>query len=250
MVPALSASPPPDRSAKGARVIATAGTREKRELLRHLGPITFFVAYARVLRRGPRGRAQGVDIVLNSLAAKPWSAASNCAPFGRFLELGKRDYYENSKIALRPFRRNVSYFGIDVDQLMQHDPRLAQDLMTELVEQLERGELHPLPYRRFDAAETLPAFRLMQQSGHIGKIVVTPPAPGEIAARPHAEPFAASPNGAHIVIGGLGGFGMATATWLADHGARTLVSSRAAQATQTKIAIVPCAQRMSMSVED
>jgi NAD(P)-dependent dehydrogenase (short-subunit alcohol dehydrogenase family)/acyl carrier protein len=95
--------------------------------------------------------------------------------------------------------------------------------MTELVEQLERGELHPLPYRRFDAAETLPAFRLMQQSGHIGKIVVTPPAPGEIAARPRSEPFAASPDGAHIVIGGLGGFGMATATWLADHGARTLV---------------------------
>jgi phthiocerol/phenolphthiocerol synthesis type-I polyketide synthase C len=211
--------------AKGARIIATAGTREKRELLRHLGADHVFSS--RTLAFYDEIRAvvpQGVDIVLNSLAGEAMERSLELVrPFGRFLELGKRDYYENSKIALRPFRRNVSYFGIDVDQLMQHDPRLAQDLMTELVEQLERGELHPLPHRRFDAAETLPAFRLMQQSGHIGKIVVTPPAPGEIAARPRSEPFAASPDGAHIVIGGLGGFGMATATWLADHGARTLV---------------------------
>ena len=228
--------------AKGARVIATAGTREKRELLRHLGADHVFSS--RTLAFYDEVRAvvpKGVDIVLNSLAGEAMERSLELVrPFGRFLELGKRDYYENSKIALRPFRRNVSYFGIDVDQLMQHDPRLAQDLMTELVEQLERGELHPLPYRRFDAAETLPAFRLMQQSGHIGKIVVTPPAPGEIAARPHAEPFAASPDGAHIVIGGLGGFGMATATWLADHGARTLVlvsrSGKPTADTETAIA--------------
>ncbi len=34
-------------------------------------------------------------------------------PFGRFLELGKRDYYGNTRIGLRPFRQNLTYFGID-----------------------------------------------------------------------------------------------------------------------------------------
>ena len=37
-------------------------------------------------------------------------------PFGRFIELGKRDYVANTRIGLRPFKRNLSYFGVDVDQ--------------------------------------------------------------------------------------------------------------------------------------
>src|SRR5690606_11018978 len=138
-------------------------------------------------------------------------------------ELGKRDYYENTKIALRPFRRNVAYFGIDVDQLMQHDPALAGEMMREFSGRLARGELRPLPYRCFAAEEVHSAFRLMQQSGHIGKIVVTPPAPLPAVASRQIEPFSVSHEGAHLVVGGLGGFGMATAAWLARRGARTIV---------------------------
>ena len=211
--------------AKGARVIATAGTREKRELLRCLGADHAFSSRSLTFHDDIRAVIpEGVDIVLNSLSGAAMERSLELVrPFGRFLELGKRDYYENAKIALRPFRRNVSYFGIDVDQLMQHDPRLAQELMAELVAQIERGALHPLPYRRFDAADSLAAFRLMQQSGHIGKVVVTPPAASQIALQAKLVPFAASPDGAHIIIGALGGFGIATAMWLADHGARTLL---------------------------
>ena len=50
--------------------------------------------------------------MLNSLAGEAMERSLELVrPFGRFLELGKRDYYENSKIALRPFRRNVSTSG-------------------------------------------------------------------------------------------------------------------------------------------
>ena len=38
-------------------------------------------------------------------------------PFGRFLELGKRDFYAGSRLGLRPFRQNISFYGIDADQL-------------------------------------------------------------------------------------------------------------------------------------
>ena len=44
-------------------------------------------------------------------------------PFGRFLELGKRDFYENSSVGLRPFRHNVTYYGIDADQLPLRRPK-------------------------------------------------------------------------------------------------------------------------------
>ena len=57
--------------------------------------------------------------MLNSLAGEAMEASITCLrPFGRFVELGKRDYVENTNIGLRPFRKNLSYFGVDLDQLM------------------------------------------------------------------------------------------------------------------------------------
>ena len=61
----------------------------------------------------------GVDVVLNSLAGEAMERSIACLrPFGRFIELGKRDYVTNTHIGLRPFRRNLTYFGVDVDQVI------------------------------------------------------------------------------------------------------------------------------------
>ncbi len=209
----------------GARTIVTAGTREKRALLRLLGAEHVLSSRSLDFEDGVRAIApEGVHVVLNTLAGAAMERSLELVrPFGRFLELGKRDYYENTKIALRPFRRNVAYFGIDVDQLMQHEPMLAAEMMQTLSTRLARGELRPLPHRCFAADEVHSAFRLMQQSGHIGKIVVTPPTALPASASRQAESFAVSSAGAHLVIGGLGGFGLATAAWLARRGARTIV---------------------------
>ncbi len=210
--------------ARGVRIIATAGTREKRALLRQLGADHVFSSRSLAFVDEIRAVVpDGVHVVLNALAGEAMERSLELVrPFGRFLELGKRDYYENAKIALRPFRRNVSYFGIDVDQLAIHDPRHVQELMSELCAELECGALHPLPYRCFDAEDTLAAFRLMQQSGHIGKIVVAPLAPRDAIAAPLPRTFSVAADGVHLVVGGLGGFGMATAEWLVERGARAL----------------------------
>jgi NAD(P)-dependent dehydrogenase (short-subunit alcohol dehydrogenase family)/acyl carrier protein len=61
----------------------------------------------------------------------------------------------------------------------------------------------------------------MQQSGHIGKIVVTPPETKESAVA--AETPIARADGSYLIVGGLGGFGLRTAQWLVDHGARNLM---------------------------
>ncbi len=61
----------------------------------------------------------------------------------------------------------------------------------------------------------------MQQSGHVGKIVVRPPRPEAIRKSP--KPFAVNPNGTHLITGGFGGFGLETAKWLVERGARHLV---------------------------
>ena len=209
---------------KGARVIATAGSREKRALVKALGAEHVLdsrsLAFVDDVRRIT---GTGVDVVLNSLFGEAMERSLNVLkPFGRFVELGKRDYVANTHIGLRPFRRNLSYFGVDLDQVLQHQGEDGAKMFREVMALFNDGGLKPLPYQPFTADETSDAFRLMQQSGHVGKIVIAPPAPGRVMAVPR-QPFAVSAEGVHLVTGGLGGFGVEAARWLADKGAKHLV---------------------------
>jgi len=213
----------------GAEIFATAGSDEKRDVLRLLGVAHIFdsrnLDYADQILAITHG--EGVDVVLNSLAGEAINRNFRVLkPFGRFLELGKRDFYENTRVGLRPFRNNLSYFGIDADQLMSERPDLTQRLFGEVLALFRQGALHPLPYRAFDAADVVDAFRHMQQSKHIGKIVITY-AHGvqatHLPARAPGRPLEIASEAAFLVTGGLSGFGLRTAEWLADRGARHLI---------------------------
>jgi acyl transferase domain-containing protein/NADPH:quinone reductase-like Zn-dependent oxidoreductase/acyl carrier protein len=210
----------------GAEIFASAGSDAKRDFVALLGAehvldsrSPYFDQAVLDLTQG-----EGVDVVLNSLAGE--AIARNLRalrPFGRFIELGKRDFYENTAIGLRPFRNNISYFGVDADQLMRARPALASAVFGEIMALFAAGSLSPLPHRVFPADEVVDAFRHMQQSRQIGKVVVdltTPPRHIRLPAP--LPPLALDPQATYLVTGGLSGFGFATATWLAEHGARHL----------------------------
>jgi acyl transferase domain-containing protein/NADPH:quinone reductase-like Zn-dependent oxidoreductase/short-subunit dehydrogenase len=212
--------------ALGARIIATAGTPAKRDLLRSLEVDHVLdsrsLEFAGCVRDITSG--EGVDVVLNSLAGEAMELGLNVLkPFGRFVELGKQDYYLNSKIGLRPLKENISYFGVDADQVMAARPQLVERLFSEIMENFHQGVFVPLLYRAFDGSQVVDAFRLMQRSAHIGKIVVSPTPFSEKLPQAHASMFTASPKGAHVIAGGLGGIGLEIMTWLAERGARTLI---------------------------
>ncbi|MGF6933100.1 NADPH:quinone reductase-like Zn-dependent oxidoreductase/acyl carrier protein [Paraburkholderia sp. UCT70] len=212
----------------GAEVFATAGSREKREFVRLLGADHVFdsrsLAFADQIRERTQGA--GIDIVLNSLAGEAMvRSIDTLRPFGRFLELGKRDFYENSRIGLRPFRNNISYFGIDADQLMSALPGLTARLFEDVMRLFADGVLHPLPYRAFPAERVEEAFRHMQQARQIGKILVTYPAgtPSPARSAQVDATLQLDPAAAYLVVGGTGGLGFATARWMMSRGARHLV---------------------------
>ncbi|MDX3928628.1 MAG: type I polyketide synthase [Shinella sp.] len=227
----------------GIKVIATAGGNEKRRYLRAMGVEHVFdsrsLSFVEDVRRVTGG--QGVDLVLNSLFSEAMERSIELVkPFGRFLELGKRDYYSDRKIGLRPFRRNVSYFGIDADQLPLQAPDLTKRIFEELGRLFAEGRLRALPYRSFAHSEIGDAFRLMQNAGHIGKILISPPSAGkDRVARAPAGPLRLSGEGVHLVVGGIGGFGLAAAEWLASRGARrlALVTRRGIGDQETKDAV-------------
>ncbi len=212
----------------GAEVFATAGSDEKRDFVRLLGADHVMnsrdLSYADQVLSLTGG--EGVDVVLNSLAGEAINRNLRVLrPFGRFLELGKRDFYENTRIGLRPFKDNITYYGIDADQLMVERPELTQDLFREMMELFEGGALRPLPYRAFPADRVIEAFRYMQQSKQIGKIVVTfdePPTPSIRPVKSEEMPVL-SGEGTYLVTGGINGFGLESARWLARQGAGHLV---------------------------
>jgi len=206
----------------GATVIATAGSPVKRAILRAIG--VDHVLDSRSLRFADEvmelTRGEGVDMVLNSLGGEAMERSLGLLrPFGRFLELGKRDFYQNTRIGLRAVRHNISYFAIDADELVARHPAIARSLLEELQALFATGDLQPLPYLSLPFSEVTEAFRLMRASGHIGKIVLTPDA----AVVPEAElpqTIALRDDRTFVISGGLSGFGLATARWLIESGAR------------------------------
>jgi phthiocerol/phenolphthiocerol synthesis type-I polyketide synthase C len=209
---------------RGARIIASAGTAEKRALLEVLGAHHTIDSRAGDFEHDiQRITGSGVDLVLNSLAGEGMERSIRALkPFGHFVELGKRDYVLNTHIGLRPFHRNLTYHGVDLDQLLRTDAKSVSKMVSKLAKLFEEGRLTPLPYRCFPSDDAVDAFRLMQQSAHIGKIVIAPPTAGTIRLK-RASDFTVNPDGTHLVTGGLGGFGVQVASWLAGRGARHLV---------------------------
>jgi phthiocerol/phenolphthiocerol synthesis type-I polyketide synthase C len=209
---------------RGAIVIATAGSAAKRAFLRLVGADHVcdsrelgFVDAVRVATGGA-----GVDVVLNSLSGEAMAASLDLLkPLGRFVELGKRDIYENRRLRMRPLRQNISYFAVDIDRLPVERPELAKALLTELSAALAAGDIRPLAHRIFGFADIGDAFRLMQAAGHIGKLVLVPDghAGVELAAQPN---LTLRRDGTYAVTGGIDGFGYRVARWLAEHGAGAL----------------------------
>ena len=209
----------------GARVIGTAGDPARRAVARAAGADRVYDSRGERFAAPIAAELGGVDVVLNSLAGSAMRTSLQLLrPFGRFIELGKRDFLDNSPLGLRPFVRNISYSGVDLDELLAHDRRTITQMMTMLSGLLASGVLRALPHEVFEPHEAVEAFRMMQGSEHVGKIVLKPATVGvpDLAALT----YRVSP-GLHLVVGGTRGFGFETACWLARHGATTvLLASR------------------------
>jgi acyl transferase domain-containing protein/NADPH:quinone reductase-like Zn-dependent oxidoreductase/acyl carrier protein len=227
----------------GAEIFATAGSPIKRAMLARMGVPHVFDSRSldfeeRILELTD---GQGVDVALNSISGEALQKSLGLLrPLGRFLELGKVDFYANSPLRMRLLRNNATFFGIDVDQVMRVDPALCRRLFLEMLDRFDKKELWPLPYAVAPRAAIAETFRCMQQSRHVGKLVV---AFDETAAgvRPLPTPGLGplESHASYLVSGGLGGLGRAVCDRLVRLGARFLVLvSRTGAATDDQKAIL------------
>ncbi|MFN0021880.1 MAG: SDR family NAD(P)-dependent oxidoreductase [Pirellulaceae bacterium] len=208
----------------GAKVIVTAGTKEKRAFLRQSGVEHVFdsrsLDFYNHVREVTGGC--GVDVVLNSLTGRFITQSLKClAPFGRFVELGKSDIYRNSKLSLERLGDNVSYFVVDVDRLAMQRPELHRRVMTEVVALFERGELAPHEITEFPISKLPEAMKFMTRAAYHGKIVMNMEEERVRTLPPQSAAFRS--DRCYLISGGASGFGLEVAKWMADRGARHLV---------------------------
>lgn len=209
----------------GAEVFATAGTPEKRELLRAIGVSHVMdsrsLEFADEVLQATGGR--GVDVVLNAIAGESAQRSLAClAPYGRFLEIGKRDLLGDRGLGLRPFLRNLAYFAFDLRQTLVARPAEVHAELEHLMKLFGEGRLRPPPHRVFRPSQTRSAFRRMAAGKHIGKLVLAMADP-DVRVRLRQDTKPLDPEGTWLVTGGLGGVGTAMADALADAGVEQLV---------------------------
>lgn len=206
-----------------AQIFATAGTPEKRALLRAQGIRHVFdsrsLEFVKEIQAATDGH--GIDVVLNSLAGKALSGGvSLLAPGGRFLEIGKRDIYADHSLSMLLLQRNRSFLALDLEQVIEESPDLLAELFAQVAAGLESGEFAPAETTTFNLGEADDAFSLMAQAEHTGKIVLLPdPAVDPVAVRADAPLM----PGARIITGGLGALGLRTADLLVSRGATHLI---------------------------
>ena len=236
----------------GAEVFATAGSPEKRAYLVGLG--IQHVMDSRSLDFADqileRTQQRGVDVVLNSLTGEALAKSlSILAPYGRFIEIGKRDIDADHALRLKPFNRNLLFAAIDVDRLLVDRPDDIARMQEELRDLFRQRLLSPLPITVYPAEEVESAFRLLAQARHIGKVVVSFESEAVTVAPPVKEPATIRRDGSYLITGGCGGFGLETARWLADRGAGALVLvSRRGAVTREAIEAVAALERRGVQV--
>jgi acyl transferase domain-containing protein/acyl carrier protein len=225
----------------GAEIFATAGRPEKRAFLKTLGIRHVMdsrsLAFADETMAATGGR--GVDVVLNSLSGGAMLRSLDVlAPFGRFLEIGKRDIYENRDVGLAPFQKQLAYFSIDLERLFSERPALGVKLFREVMQGFENGTFKPLRHRVFPISDAVDAFREMAQAKHIGKIAVSFER-RELPAPVPAPEQTFRDDRTYLITGGLGGLGLAVAQGMVARGARHLVllgRSAPSEAARTTLA--------------
>lgn len=97
--------------------------------------------------------------------------------------------------------------------------------MEEVFDSIDKEELKPIePKNVFEANDAQSAFRLMQTGQHMGKILVKiPESLVDISASGVESTFELSPDVAYLLVGGLGGLGIAISRYMVERGARNLV---------------------------
>lgn len=178
----------------GAIVFATAGTQAKREYIAQNCDVRLDhifdsrnTSFLEQIKQATNGR--GVDIVLNSLTGSRLHASLEaCAPWGRFVEIGKRDILDSGSLNMSVFARSLTVTAFDLSDMfyaglsdtwqryvLRYFVETLQvnpfRLLIDAIEHFRR--LRTEPPTVFDASQVTSAFRTFGNLARVGKVCVS-----------------------------------------------------------------------------
>lgn len=109
----------------GAEIFVTVSSTEKRDLMREYGIKNDHIfnsrdlSFTKGIDRMTNG--QGMDVIINTLTGEALRQTWACiSPFGRFVELGKKDVLANNGLEMKHFSDNVSFSLVNVQVQFPH----------------------------------------------------------------------------------------------------------------------------------
>ncbi|MCJ1393519.1 hypothetical protein MMC18_006394 [Xylographa bjoerkii] len=246
----------------GAEIYVTVGTTEKRDFViktygipkDHIFSSRDFT-FVQGIKRMTKNR--GVDVILNSMAGEGLRQSWDClAPYGRFLEIGKRDIQTYGRLPMQPFSKNLIFAAIDLAIMTRNDPEIVGNILAKVLRLAAEKKIEPAqPLHIYSYSRIEDAFRFMQSGKHTGKIILEANPEDMVMAVPDSKPtYRFDPAVSYLISGGFGGLGRSMARWFVHRGARNLIilsrsggSSAAAQSLieelrsdGVRIACPPC----------
>lgn len=147
---------------------------------------------------------------------------------GIFLEIGKFDLENDTKIGLGHFLKQIIVRSVMADKMFNADKKDIENICHIIERDIETGIIQPLPSTVFNVNELEKAFRFLSTGKHVGKVLI------KIRDQYNSiesVPITVMPrilcdyNFTYIILGGLGGFGLELVDWLILRGARKIVLS-------------------------
>jgi putative PIG3 family NAD(P)H quinone oxidoreductase len=161
----------------GARVFATAATREKCAACERLGAERGinhrdedFVAVVRELTGGA-----GVDVILDIVGGAYTARNLDAlAPHGRLVIIGFMGGAKAELNLLPILQKRLTITGSTLrPRTVAEKGAIAHALLRHVWPLVERGTVSPIVHATFPLERAADAHRLMESSGHVGKIVLT-----------------------------------------------------------------------------
>ncbi|KAK8069391.1 polyketide synthase [Apiospora phragmitis] len=215
----------------GAEVYCTVGSEDKKQLLRDAYGVSAHRIYSsRSTSFGPAIREatgeRGVDVVLNSLAGDLLRESWEClAPFGHFVEIGKRDIVANNNLGMRVFDSNCSFSSVDLTLVASERPRTMDRVLNAVMKLLSEGKVREItPVTSVGIGEVETALRKLQSGKTMGKVVVSHRGEDMVkATHARSDHPMYTADATYVIVGGTGGIGQSITKQMIERGARHIV---------------------------
>ncbi|KAF8246071.1 ketoacyl-synt-domain-containing protein [Wilcoxina mikolae CBS 423.85] len=241
----------------GAKIYATVGSEKKRQFLIHNFGIpaeNIFSSrelnFSHQLKARTNGR--GVDVIISSVVGELMRESWRClAPFGRFVDIGRRDVAERGALDLSGFTDTASYASFDLMHYLQRDPEFLSELLKQIVGLFRSAHVNAIqPLRRFPLNELPSAMRYFMQGIHTGKVVIDyEHAASKLQVVPTKKRLTFRDDGTYMIVGGLGGLGRSIAPFMVERGARhLLIMSRSGAGSANAASLVDQLRKFGVKV--